>query len=110
MSAAGGKATRGVSTWRKRRSSRRNLRIARRKKKLKWIRTKCEALYWKLKPFREAELAEAEAALAQSHAELKQLEPKILADPLLARFYRELILKEKPAPVGSETAINCKQS
>ncbi|MGA3145832.1 MAG: hypothetical protein ABSF10_22765 [Verrucomicrobiota bacterium] len=43
-----------------------------------------------------------EAAVAADRAWLKEKEPLILADPLLAKFYREFILKEKPAPGGTE--------
>src|SRR4051794_19166706 len=42
--AAGGRATKGKSSWRKRRACRKNLRAARRKKKLKQLRTQCDVV------------------------------------------------------------------
>src|ERR1035438_8409471 len=79
-SAFGGRATKGKSSWRKRRACRRNLRIARRKKKLKQIRTHVDVVVSWLKEFRAGELAEMQAAVAQGWEELKVLEPVIMAD------------------------------
>jgi len=65
----------------------------------------CEATYEVIKPYYDQELAMWEAECAADRARLKEKEPLIMANPLLAKFYREFILKETPAPAGSE-AIN----
>lgn len=83
----GGKATKGISTRRKRRACRRNLKKARQRKQLKRIRDNAEALMPQLQAMRHKELAEAELAVAQSRARLKAHEPQILADPLLRQVY-----------------------
>jgi hypothetical protein len=99
LATVGGKATRGIRSRRKLAAARRNLKTAR---KWKLIRQRVEAAYTALKPYRQKQLAEMEAAVAADRAWLKEKEPLILADPLLAKFYREFILKEKPAPGGTE--------
>lgn len=92
VSVAGGKATKGKLSWRKRRSCRRNLSIARRNKKLKWIRANVECAAMQLKKYREVERARTEAALAEDLAWLKQRESLIHADPGLQSLY-ELLTK-----------------
>lgn len=87
VSAAGGRATKGKLSWRKGRACRRNLRRARERKKLKWIAKRCEAIQEVLKPFRAAELAEIEAAVAEDKVWLKENEAMILADPILRQIY-----------------------
>ena len=79
-SAAGGRATRGLSSRKKRRACRRNLRRARQARAL--LRS-----MEKLRSARAEELREAEQALAKSRAKLKALEPAIMANPALAELY-----------------------
>lgn len=57
ISAAGGRATNGISTLKKQWACRRNLRRAREKKKLKQIIAHGDELYCQLKHYREIELA-----------------------------------------------------
>ncbi len=86
VSAAGGRATKGKSSWRKRRSCRKNLRLARKRKKLKWMRDRVDTIITWLKPHREVEMAEMRAALAKSWAELAVLEPLIRQYPDLSEL------------------------
>jgi hypothetical protein len=76
-SAVGGKSTRGKTSWRKGRSSRRNLRKARHTLQLKPIMRAVELAHGKLRPYREKELAEARALAEESRADLAALEPRI---------------------------------
>jgi hypothetical protein len=96
LSALGGAATRGLSTPRKRAASRRNLKRARQQKKLNRIKAGIEASYARLKEARTAEEAEAVAAATGSCARLAELEPLILADPVLRRAW-ELLRKRRQA-------------
>ena len=100
-SAAGGRATKGISTAKKRRTCRRNLKLARKAKKLKKVWADVDAAYAQLKPLRAAQIAEAEAAAAKSRAWLKAREAEILADPLLRRVY-DLLPSRRRALAGSE--------
>jgi hypothetical protein len=59
--AAGGRATRGISTARKRRASRANLALARQSKQIIAIRTKTDEAVARLRPYREAEQRELDA-------------------------------------------------
>jgi hypothetical protein len=107
-SAAGGRATRGVSTWRKRRSCRRNLRIARREKKLKWIRAQIEAAATRLKELRKIEIQEFEAEAVADFAWLQNAEPLIAGDPVLLRSYRkESVPVQPPQNLGPEDFGRC---
>jgi hypothetical protein len=85
-SAAAGRAGKGKCSWRKRRACRRNFRVARKRKKLKWMRNRVDAIITWLKPHREAEMAEMRAALANSWAELTILEPLIRQYPDLSEI------------------------
>ncbi len=89
----GGKATRGLRSRRKLAAARRNLKKARQTRQQNRTWRAVDAAYATLKPFREQELALAEASVARDRAELKALEPKIMSHPLLRKFYEELILK-----------------
>lgn len=93
----GGKATKGISTRRKRRACRRNLKKARQRKQIKRIRADTEAIMPQLQAARAPELADLQAAAAQSRARLKALEPIIMADPQLSRIYA-LLPKREPDP------------
>ena len=97
LASAGGKATKGIMTRKKHRSCRRNLRIARREKKMKSIRAEGEVLYWKLKELRAVERAEMQAERAENLAWLKQREPQIMADPALRQLYESLKKRDVPA-------------
>jgi Na+-translocating ferredoxin:NAD+ oxidoreductase RnfC subunit len=79
LAALGGAATRGLSTPRKRAASRRNLKKARARKKLKRIQAGIEIAYTRLKQARRAEQADVEAAAARSYARLMDLESLIQA-------------------------------
>ena len=102
MAALGGKATKGLRSRRKLVAARRNLKKARQARQLNRLRQEFEAAYVVLKPYREKQLAEMEAAIARDRAELKLLEPKIMQHPLLRRYYEEVILKQESAPCGTE--------
>jgi hypothetical protein len=82
--AAGGRATKGKSSWRKRRSSRRNLRFARKRKKLKLLKTRFEILAVQLKEFRAMEKTQLEAEIANDRAWLQKIAPLIAGDHVLA--------------------------
>jgi len=86
VSSAGGRGTRGKCSWRKRRACRKNLRLARKRKKLKWMRDRVDAIITWLKPHRELEMAEMAEALAKSWAELTVLEPLIRQYPDLSEL------------------------
>jgi len=90
VSAAGGRSTKGVSTAKKARASRQNLRQAREVKRLLRISAKNEASTLLLMEARQVELVQAEARAAEGRARLKEREPQILADPALARLYELL--------------------
>jgi hypothetical protein len=86
-SAAGGRATKGLSTKRKRRASRRNLRRARRVKQFLRIlplveqaQRENEKVLSRLQPL----LA---AALKESYAAIRRLEPLCRQDPALSQLY-----------------------
>jgi hypothetical protein len=100
VSAAGGRATAGKCSRRKRASCRRNFRRAREQKKLKQIRARLNVVAPLLKSFWESELAELQAAAAANCAALRELEPVILADPLLRGLYE--MLPSQKAPAASE--------
>jgi len=87
ISAAGGRATRGLRSRRKAAASKRNLKKARAAKKLKKICTRIDVAFEKLKPLRESEIAQAEEAAVASRARLKVHEARILADPQLRKIY-----------------------
>lgn len=72
-SAAGGRATLGVSTAKKRRAARTNLRLARNALKLKRLRAKVELLMPQLRAAREAQIYQAEQAAAASRTKVKML-------------------------------------
>jgi hypothetical protein len=74
-------------TRKKRRSCRRNLRIARRNKKMKSIRAEGEVLYQRLKELRAIERAEMDAARAEDRAWLMQMEPLIRQYPDLSKKF-----------------------
>ena len=92
--AAGGRATRGLSTARKRRASRRNLALARQSKLLKRVRAKTDEAVARLRPYREAERLRLEALAARSRSRLE-------ADPVLsglAKLVRPGQGYEEPSP------------
>jgi hypothetical protein len=64
--ASGGRATKCVSTAKKRRASRRNLALARAAKKVIKIQADTEDVMAQLKPIRQAEIAQAESVAAES--------------------------------------------
>jgi hypothetical protein len=82
-SAAGGRATRGISTPKKRRAARANLALARRSKQMIAIRAKTNEAIARLRPYREAEQRELETQAAWSRARLTALLPRLEADPVL---------------------------
>lgn len=83
VSAAGGRGTRGLSTARKRRSSRRNLALARQSKQMIAIRAKTDEAIARLRPYREAEQRELDAQRGHTSARLVALLPRLEADPRL---------------------------
>ena len=97
ISAAGGRATKGILSWRKGRACRRNLRRARERKRLKWIRTRVDAIASWLKECRAIEIADSEAAFATSMAELAILEPRIRQYPDLSEMLDDLKRRQAQA-------------
>jgi hypothetical protein len=97
VSAAGGRATAGKCSRRKRASCRRNFRRAREQKKLKQIRARLSVVAPLLKSFYASKLAELQAAAATNRAALRELEPAILADPVLRGLYETLPSQMAPA-------------
>jgi hypothetical protein len=87
VSYRGGLASKGVSTRKKQRACRRNLKLARRQKKLKQLSANTATLAAQLRLAREAEAAEIESAAAWSRARLKDHEDQILGDPALRQLY-----------------------
>lgn len=83
IAAAGGHATRGLTSAKKRRSSRANLVLARRSKQMKANRIKTDDAIAQLRPYREAERRELEVQAARTRARLAALLPRIEADPIL---------------------------
>lgn len=83
IAGAGGRATKGISTARKRGSSRANLALARQSKQMMAIRAETEEAVARLRPCREAEQRELEAQAAWSRARLTALLPRLAADPVL---------------------------
>lgn len=81
--AAGGRATRGISTPKKRRSSRANLALARRSKQMIAIRTKTDEAVARLRSYREAEQRELDALSEETSARLAALLPRLEGDPIL---------------------------
>jgi hypothetical protein len=73
----GGEATAGIRSEKKLRACRANLEKAREVRLLNRLRLKCEIARAILRPYREKELVEAEAALAKTQAEIVGLEPRI---------------------------------
>ena len=98
--AYGGRATKGISTGKKRRACRRNLKFARDRKKLKRLMTHADRIALWLKAVRAVEIAKGEAAIAQDRAELKLREPQIRQYPRLWKYYQEVILKQNSNPTG----------
>lgn len=90
LAALGGAATRGLSTPRKRSASRRNLRRARERKTINRIKAGIEASYTRLQEARQAEQTEIEAISARSRSRWLELQPLILADPVLQQVWAEL--------------------
>lgn len=92
LATLGGKATRGKSSWKKRRACRRNLGIARRRKKLKAVKTQIDTAASRLKVLREVELASLEEASARDRAELEALahHPVLRKDPVLTGMLARL--------------------
>jgi hypothetical protein len=83
VSAAGGRATRGISTARKRRSARANLALARQSKQMIAIRTKTDEAFARLRIYRDAEQRELDALSEETSARLAALLPRLEADPIL---------------------------
>jgi hypothetical protein len=90
----GGRATKGLRSRRKLAAARRNLKTAR---QWKLIRQRVETAYTAIKPYREKQLAETEAAIAADRAWLKEREPLILANPVLRTMYESLTKRDAPA-------------
>lgn len=89
-SAAGGRSTRGKCSWRKRRSCKRNLRLARRRKKLKQITANLLITLPWVQALRKFERAETEAEKARAWASLKEMEPAVMSTPSLRPYYKFL--------------------
>lgn len=81
--AAGGRATKGLTSAKKRRASRANLALARQSKRLKAIRAETDSVIVQLRPFREAEGQVLQELAAETSARLAALLPRIEADPVL---------------------------
>ncbi len=94
-SAFGGRATKGLTSAKKRRSSRANLALARRSKQMIAIRAKTDEAIALLRPYREAEQRELDAQREHSSARLAALVPRLEADPRLRG--RMEFLKSRPA-------------
>lgn len=97
VAAAGGRATRGVSTARKRRAARANLALARRSKQMIAIRAKTSEAIARLRPYREAEQRELGVLSERTRARLAALMPRLEADPSLRSMVE--LLKSRLAHV-----------
>jgi restriction alleviation protein Lar len=86
LASVGGKATAGIRSRRKLAAARRNLKKAREVRQLNRIRLSLETAYAHIRPYREQEFAESQAALAKSWAELAVLEPRIRRYPDLSEL------------------------
>lgn len=83
IAGAGGRATKGISTARKRRSARANLALARQSKQMIDIRAKTDETVTRLRSYREAEQRELDALSEETSARLAALLPRLEADPIL---------------------------
>jgi hypothetical protein len=101
LASLGGKATKGLRSPRKLAAARRNLKIAR---KWKMIRQKVETARAVIKPYRQKELAEMEAAVAKDQAWLREREPAILADPQFRQIY-EVLQRRKVSATNTEPGV-----
>lgn len=102
--AAGGRATRGISTARKRRASRANLALARQSKQMIAIRTKTDEAVALLKPYREAEERELDAMKEQTSARIAALIPLLESDPGLRGMVE--ILKPRLSHAGPAPLVH----
>jgi len=88
ISAAGGRGTRNRCSSRKRRSCKRNLRLARQKKRLKQVRANLLITIPWFRTLRAYERAESSEEKARARASLKAMEPQIMSIPSLRPFYK----------------------
>lgn len=98
----GGRATRGIRSRRKLEAARDNLQKARQARKLNRLRHGVEVAYAAIKPYRQQQLAESEAAVAESRDELAILGPKIVKDQILRRLHALLSKRDVPAAVDGQ--------
>ena len=109
LASIGGRATRGNRSRRKLAAARRNLKTAREVRKLNRMRATVEAAYASIKPYRDQELTEMEAASAENRAWLKEREHLILADPRMRSMYELLEGHQKPTASGDPLQTDCSQ-
>jgi hypothetical protein len=102
--AAGGRATKGLTSAKKRRSSRANLALARQSKQMIAIRAKTDEAIARLRPYREAEQRELDAQREHSSARLAALLPRLEADSGL-RGMAEL-LRPRLAQPGPTSVVH----
>jgi Lar family restriction alleviation protein len=81
VAGAGGRATRGISTAKKRRACRKNLTLARKAKLLIRLKAKTDAAIAQLRSYREAEGRELEELARRSRSRIAALLPLFDADP-----------------------------
>jgi Restriction alleviation protein Lar len=86
LASSGGKATRGKCSRRKLAAARNNLKKARQVRQVNRLRNGAEAAFKALQPHRQREREWIEAQLAESRAELVDLEPLIKKDPQLSEL------------------------
>ena len=104
VAAAGGRSTKGISSARKRRASRRNLALARKAKRLYRLKEQIEASIALLRPIREKQITQAEAAAAENRARLSDRVAQIMADPPLRQAYA--LLRPIHAHVEPGSSVN----
>ena len=76
------------------------MRIARRKKKLKWMKAHVKVTLKWLKMFTSTELADMEALVAKDRAELALLEPIIRKYPQASELYDWILARRARAEDG----------
>lgn len=88
VSSAGGRGTRDKCSWRKRRSCRKNLRLARKRKKKKQITAKLLIMLPWVQALRKFERAESEEERVRAWASLKAMKSSVLSVPSLRKVWK----------------------
>jgi len=88
VASAGGRGTRNKCSWRKRRSCRRNFRLARERKRKKQITSKLLIMLPWVQALRKFERAESEEERVRAWASLKAMKSSVLSVPSLREFWK----------------------